>query len=254
MNGRAAAVAAARRGWAVFPCRPGDKRPAVPDWEHRACSDPERVARYWPSSSHNVGIACGPSGLTVVDLDPPDGRAHLETLGHGIPGTFTVSTSRPGGRHLYFTTAPGLVIRNSAGRIAPHVDIRGSGGFVVGPGSMVGGRSYEIVNDSAPATLPPWLAELALPPPRPPAAAQPVRDWSPTGRLRGVLAVVLGAREGERNNSLHWAACRCAEMVAAGELAETAAETALTTAALEAGLEPGETGRTIASAFRRVMA
>ena len=27
---REAAVAAARRGWSVFPCLPGDKRPAVP--------------------------------------------------------------------------------------------------------------------------------------------------------------------------------------------------------------------------------
>ena len=74
MNGRAAAVEAAGRGCAVFPCRPGDKRPAVPDWERRACADPELVARYWPSVRHNVGIARGPSGLTVVDLDPPDGR------------------------------------------------------------------------------------------------------------------------------------------------------------------------------------
>ena len=69
VTGAAAAVEAARRGWAVFPCRPGDKRPAVPDWEHRACSDPERVGRYWPSGQHNIGIACGPSRLVVVDLD-----------------------------------------------------------------------------------------------------------------------------------------------------------------------------------------
>ena len=80
MSGAAAAMEAAQRGWAVFPCRPGDKRPAVADWEGRACSDPDRVGRYWPSDHHNVGIACGPSRLVVIDLDthsplPEDWRA-----------------------------------------------------------------------------------------------------------------------------------------------------------------------------------
>jgi hypothetical protein len=54
----------------------------VPDWEHRACADPGRVARYWPSSSHNAGIACGPSGLVVVDLDtsPGDAPGRMEMI------------------------------------------------------------------------------------------------------------------------------------------------------------------------------
>ena len=63
-----AAVEAAERGWAVFPCRPGDKRPMVGQWEQRATSDPALVARWWPERA-NVGIACGPSALVVVDLD-----------------------------------------------------------------------------------------------------------------------------------------------------------------------------------------
>ena len=57
MNGAAAAAEAARRGWAVFPCRPGNKRPAVAEWERRACAAPERVGRYWPSAHHNIGVA-----------------------------------------------------------------------------------------------------------------------------------------------------------------------------------------------------
>jgi uncharacterized protein YidB (DUF937 family) len=81
-----------------------------------------------------------------------------------------------------------------------------------------------------------------------------VREGSAFGRLRGALAVVLSAKEGQRNNCLHWAACRAAEMIAAGDVSESAAEDALTRAAQEAGLEPGEIRTTIASAFRRVMA
>ncbi len=93
----AAALAAAARGWHVFPLRPGSKRPAFPDhlaadctrtdprcqaahqgWEPRATLDPDRIRRAWQAAPFNVGIACGPSRLLVVDLDipkPDDGPA-----------------------------------------------------------------------------------------------------------------------------------------------------------------------------------
>jgi bifunctional DNA primase/polymerase-like protein len=69
---RDAALAAAGRGWHVFPLRPGTKRPRgiLVDWEARATTDPDRIGRWW--SAHpvdNVAVACGPSGLVVVDLD-----------------------------------------------------------------------------------------------------------------------------------------------------------------------------------------
>ena len=168
MNGAAAAVEAARRGWAVFPCRPGDKRPAVADWERRACADLERVARYWPSPHHNVGLACGPSRLVVIDLDTHsplpedwqlpgvrDGRDVLALLAEWArqpwPVTYTVKTPT-GGLHLYFMapdgqkiryTAPeGGEIRNSAGKIGPLIDIRGGGGYVLAAGSVLDERAY----------------------------------------------------------------------------------------------------------------
>jgi Bifunctional DNA primase/polymerase, N-terminal len=156
----------ARRGWHVFPVRPGDKGPAVDRWEQRACADPERVMRYWPSPRHNVGVACGPSGLVIADLDPPDGIEQFGGLcrdSGGCPQTFTVRTPR-GGLHLYFAAIAGRTVRNSAGRVAPHVDIRGAGGYVVGPGSVVGGKVYTVTNGRNPAPLPRWLADLADPP------------------------------------------------------------------------------------------
>ena len=80
----------AGRGWHVFPLRPGDKRPAFPDhkaedctgtdlrcrgghqgWEPRATTDPGRIGRAWARTPYNIGIACGPSGLLVIDLDTP---------------------------------------------------------------------------------------------------------------------------------------------------------------------------------------
>jgi hypothetical protein len=88
--------------------------------------------------------------------------------------------------------------------------------------------------------LPPWLADLADPPRparRPTAAdaAGPVY-----GRLRGVIEAVLASEPGTRNGRLYWAACRAAEMVAAGQLDHGTAERVLLDAALEAGLRGGE--------------
>src|SRR4051812_17248894 len=75
-------------GWPVFPLRPGTKRqPAVKDGEHRASTDPDRIRRCWSADRWNIGLATGPAGLVVVDLDTnkdgdtgPDGATALTAL------------------------------------------------------------------------------------------------------------------------------------------------------------------------------
>lgn len=270
---RAAAADAARRGWAVFPCRNGDKRPAIDRWEERASADPAHVAgawrERWPRA--NVGIACGPSGLVVVDLDTPehggalpaewaaepgvcDGRGVLAVLarraGQRLPETYSVRTPS-GGLHLYFAAIAGRELRNSAGRIGPMIDVRGCGGYVVAAGSVVGGRRYEVAREGPVAPLPSWLADLAGPAGRAPGLPVP-RRGAVYGRLRGVVETVLAAEPGTRNGRLYWAACRAAEMVAAGKIDQATAEELLVRAAVEAGLRGGvpEARRTVASGLR----
>ncbi|MEU0517360.1 bifunctional DNA primase/polymerase [Streptosporangium sp. NPDC006007] len=67
------ALAAAARGWHVFPVSIGDKPPVkgFTDWEANATTDPATIRRWWARAPWNVGIACGPSGLVVIDLDTP---------------------------------------------------------------------------------------------------------------------------------------------------------------------------------------
>jgi Bifunctional DNA primase/polymerase, N-terminal len=270
---RDAAVAAARRGWHVFPCRPGDKRPAVDRWEQRACADPERVGRYWPAR-HNVGIACGPSRLLVLDLDTHgmlpdewrlpgirDGRDVLAQLaewaGQDWPSTYTVSTPSSGW-HLYFTAPEGSELRNTAGKLGPLIDTRGCGGYVLAVGSVVDGRRYEVLDEDGPRSLPGWLYRLLLPEqpknvvaPRPDNVVAPERARA---RAQALIDSVLAGQPGDRNGLLHWASCRAAEMVAAGEADQDSITEALVSAAIASGLRGGEreARRTVASGMRSV--
>jgi hypothetical protein len=264
--GVGAAISAAERGWAVFPCRRGDKRPAVGRWEQRACSDPGRVASHWPDGA-NVGIACGPSGLVVIDLDchgelPADWRAIpgvvdgrdvfvllLEWAGkNDWPSTYWVATPS-GGYHLYFRAPAGSEIRNSAGLLGPGVDVRACGGYVVGAGSVVGGRAYEVLDGRDPQPLPGWLCRRLAPGPMPHHRASP--QGSPSARLHGLADHVSAGEPGDRNGRLYWAACRVGELIAAGQASSVDADI-LVAAALNAGLRGGETEarNTVASGLR----
>jgi hypothetical protein len=255
MSTRDAAIAASRRGWAVFPCRPAGKQPAVPDsWETRACADPDRVARFWPSPRHNVGIACGPSRLVIVDLDThgelpedwrlpgiADGRDVLAQLCEWAcqpwPVTHWVATPS-GGWHLYFAAPDGSRIRNSAGLIGPQVDVRACGGYVVGAGSVVDGKPYEVLDDMPPAPLPAWIARALTPRPER-AAARRRTAVTADARLRGLADTVRAGKPGNRTGPLVWAAHRLAEMIAEGKASPDDGEL-LVGAAVEAGINGGE--------------
>jgi hypothetical protein len=256
-------VAAARRGWHVFPVVPGTKRPAVDRWEQRACADPEAVARHWPGLQHNIGIAAGPSGLAVLDLDThgelpeewrelpgvKDGQDVLAALcewaGQPWPYTYWVATPSAGW-HLYFAAPGGPEIRNSAGLLGPLVDVRGAGGYVVGAGSVVDGKPYRVLDDRPPTPLPGWLARMLTSRPEPPRPPGPCRAGNLDARLAGLVRTVETAPQGQRNDALYWAACRAAELEDTGQVVVTAA---LVAAALTAGLSEREARRTIASAL-----
>jgi hypothetical protein len=265
VNTADAAVMLAEHGWHVFPCRPGDKRPAVDRWEQRACADPDRVARFWPSPKHNIGIATGPSGLVVLDLDTHgelpdewhklpgirDGRDVLaqlcEWVGQPWPSTYIVVTPS-GGWHMYYAAPEGSTIRNSASLLGPMVDVRARGGYVVAGGSAVGGRPYEVLDAEGPAPLPAWIHRLLTT--RCPEDQWPAGRGTPGGHLQGLLRTVEKASEGQRNDALFWAANRVREMAAAGEVSPFRSVVLLVDAAVAAGLPEAEARRTIASGLR----
>ncbi len=267
-----AALGLAGRKWRVFPLRPGDKRPAVRDWESRATTDTDRITSAWTAGPFNIGVASGPSGLVVVDLDRPkpgtvpppayrqpgirDGADVLaklcEALDQPLPAdTYTVRTGS-GGTHLYFAAPAGVTVRNTAGRLGWLIDTRAAGGYVVATGSIVAGRAYSALVDVEPMPLPGWLTErlTEADPPTDHAASRAVAG-NPSAyaaaALRGELDRVLRAQEGSRNQTLNAAAFSLGQLVAAGLLPRQFAEDALTLAGLAIGLPSRECAATIRS-------
>lgn len=156
-----AALTCAENGWRVFPCYPGRKNPRFETWESVATSDKAQIAAWaeqFPGC--NWGVACGPSGLLVVDVDVRGGKPGMAALAaleaaHGpLPKTLKVRTPS-GGWHFYFGGSGRTTASTALGK---GIDTRGHGGLVLLPGSMFEGRTYEVIQEAAPAPLPGWIA------------------------------------------------------------------------------------------------
>jgi hypothetical protein len=240
-------------GWPVFPCGLETKAPTRPKSEggngfKDASTDPdeiERLWRHWPGAL--IGIATGAvSGLDVLDVDVKHAIALLwwDAAFPRIPPTRMYRT-RSGGHHAYFQHAPG--IGNTQGKLARGVDSRGDGGYVI----YWHAAGFECLGHAPIAPWPDWLRDCLLwQPPKVEPPAYVTRAAHADKAISGISSLVAGAREGERNRMLFWAACRFAERIGAGQIRKGDAIALLTTAAKDAGLTAVEANRTIASAMR----
>lgn len=149
------AIDLARRGFRVFPLEPGGKVPVYGfAWKELATSDESAIRSWWKLyPDANVGVATG-NGLLVIDADckVKNGIAErgLESLAllddMGLPEGFRVRTAS-GGIHVYLRVEPGVGLTVGAKDLPgyPGLDFRCDGGYVVGPGSIVGGVAYATI-------------------------------------------------------------------------------------------------------------
>ncbi|MCG7523850.1 bifunctional DNA primase/polymerase [Streptomyces sp. OfavH-34-F] len=224
--GRQLALRCAVRGWWVHPLLPNSKRPPgnchrcrpPAAGERAACGfpegadgcgclsagrychgvraatrDPELIRSWWRGGrDFAVGVATGPSGLVVVDLDdhhhpPPDAALLLpgldpaavpavgsvrsgvdvlellcrvrraESLLHAPP-TLTVRTPS-GGLHLWYRVGSSGRFTQGSSRLGWQVDVRAGWSTAVAPGTVTAAGRYERFGPATePARLPRWLA------------------------------------------------------------------------------------------------
>ncbi|MEU0646071.1 bifunctional DNA primase/polymerase [Streptomyces umbrinus] len=212
----------ARRGWPVHPLAPGRKTPAAncedcrrPGHTHADCDclsagrwchgfhaatlDQRRIAQWWGAHPQfGVGVACGPAGLVVIDIDAhsaqPPGRTrilpgiaigdHVDLTGlatgfhtlavlaalRGVPSpaddTTTLRVRTPsGGLHVWYRAEDSRRWQCSSGSshgraLAWQVDVRAHGGYIIAPGTTTSAGTYTPEGDvRQPAVLPGWLAQ-----------------------------------------------------------------------------------------------
>ena len=215
MTGKATALALAQRGFKVFPIKAGAKfPPLVKDWPAVAHSDAERIA-VWPDKDFNIGIHC--AGLLVLDLDrskPGFENSWLALQLEGdLPPTLEAKTPS-GGSHWFYRLPEGHPgVPNSVGRetgvLGAGIDVRSTGGYVVGAGSRTEAGDYAFHDAERPiAPAPAWLvAKLGQAAPASPAKGTRVPD-APEGvleRARAWLAARPGAVEGQGGDAFTFA-------------------------------------------------
>ncbi|MCC5954174.1 MAG: bifunctional DNA primase/polymerase [Acidimicrobiia bacterium] len=263
----------------VFPLQPGMKVPLPGSGGFKdATTDLTQIdAWWWTNPSYNIGVATGPAGLVVVDLDVkwlPDGRPNPDHNGYTAwyrlltdlgfddePHTFTVD-SPTGGRHLYFLALPGRPVATSTGGTPKSfpvgIDVRAEGGYIVAAPSVRPDGGYIVDRHTEAIPFPDALADYLEA-----KANQPVRRRRPTAvqplrrPRRGYGAAALAdevqrvatAPVGTRNDALNRAAFNLGQLVAGGVLEATDTANALLDAATACGLGEDEASRTVLSAF-----
>ncbi|MEU3426629.1 phage/plasmid primase, P4 family [Streptomyces gardneri] len=273
-----------RHGFAVFPvdhpglaqcagiglghdpatCADRGKHPSVA-FTRGHTLDEQQVQRDIGKQLRNVGVAIGASPgplgqqLLVIDSDRPgaieDAAQHL---GHEHTTTMRVTTAK--GYHDYYWAPPGMKVGNGLGSLKGVFDgdVRGSRGYVIGPGSVhASGIVYELADpEQPPVDAPEWLLTALTTKP----AAAPAPTIGPavpisTDRLdrytRRVVddecQAIARAADGEQNNTINTAAFNLGTLVGAGALTEGEAREHLLAAARAGGHPEGRAIGTIHS-------
>jgi hypothetical protein len=173
MNFMEQALSLAEKGFYVFPLQANSKLPAIDDFPNQATKDPERIRQWWHDpildlvQPYNIGISTtkynGSQALVVVDVDNKgnkkgtDQLIKLELDGYEFVETATQVTPTGGLHLIYRTKKP---VKQGQSVLAPGLDIRSKGGYIVAEGSVIDGKVYKWKTPNLNvAECPPWIVE-----------------------------------------------------------------------------------------------
>jgi hypothetical protein len=144
-------------GFPVFPCG-FDKRPLTSHGFKDATRDLESIRGVWATKpTANIGIAT--EGLLVIDVDAPGSEIAVR-----LNGLCPTQQTPRGGRHFVFRRPEGRSWKNSQSKIAPKVDVRTNGGYILAAPSRTADGPYVWIESdfdlSSIPEPPAWLADM----------------------------------------------------------------------------------------------
>jgi hypothetical protein len=200
--------------------QPGDGKVPIIAWrefQDRPATPAELERPEWFGGiPMNIAIVTGAiSGIVVVDIDD---KTALRLWTRNRPETPWQVQTGSGGWHLYYAH-PGVRVPNRvrietpAGKLA--IDVRGDGGYVIGPGSLHAcGDRYEWAGDwtqprrALPRFWPGWIERKATPAP-PSRRRGPQAEQDVVERARRYLAAIPRPEIGHGSDrATFYAACR----------------------------------------------
>lgn len=267
------ALSLALAGMAVFPCHAGGEQAKRPmpfiKWREASTTDVGKIRQWWakwPNAA--IGLDLAKCGLIVIDCDRHSDDDGVEAFGlltsehhHNVDTSPLVATPKEG-THVYFRQPEGKELGNARGTLPAGIDVRGAGGYVIAPGTvMEDGRIYELFGSlSAVPVLPEWLVSiLGSSAPAPVAERVHVQRQAHSdtrieayceAAITSELFRVETAPQGARNNTLNQAAFALGQLVGAGWKSETEITALLANAAAVCGLAAVESRKTIQSGIR----
>jgi hypothetical protein len=203
------ALALARQGLLILPIQPGKKKPYPAESWPAIMTTNEATIRGWFAERPDMNYAVCPGQNAVVldpDMDEKKGKNGLAALNDletenfedPLTGqTLTVRSPR-GGQHIYLRTP--FAASNASGGFVDGIDVRGFGGYVVGPGchtvesaeENTAEGTYEVICDKPLMDAPQWVldrlaAGLAK---HENAAEPPPQGWDTDYAVEAVRAVI----------------------------------------------------------------
>jgi bifunctional DNA primase/polymerase-like protein len=231
------------RGAPIFPLGT-DKRPLTKHGFKDASSDPAQASAWWREfPGALVGVPTG-KRFVVIDCDLQHVDANQWYARANLPLT-RVHVTRSGGRHLLFQ--PDDRVGCSTSKIWPHIDTRGTGGYIV----WWPAEGLDVLHGGVLTELPDWFIAKLNPPAPVHALVQPsLTIKSAARKIEGIIGAIATAREGERNSLLHWGTCRLSELVQQSLLTTGDAFALAVEAGRHAGLPHAEASRTVKRILR----
>ena len=260
----AAALTLANAGFRVFPARAiynsvtqrWNKPPCVSNWRSLATNDLGKISRWWRQYPDAIpAVCCG--DFVVVDADRhfngSDGVFILNDFAKscgGWPNHPMVLTPSNGEHHYFQQSNPPL--GNRTGQLPDGIDVRGVGGFVIGPGAILpNGTGWHLAPGYSTdlPQLPLWLERMIRADEIEQEQHEGIGSRLITRReeryaeiaLDAGIADVKNASRGRRNTVLNGVAYRLGRMVGAGWIDRNKVENCLLYAAFVLKNEDGLT-------------